>query len=133
MAKRSRQARAGSGAGVQVAPGALVTMAYELYDAEGELVEASDPGFAVVFVFGYGQLSPGLERAVAGMSEGQVRRIRLKPEEAFGHRDPKATCEVARSGWPGGVGPGDELEAESESGGEVVLRVLDINEDVAVL
>ncbi len=116
-----------------VGPEMRVAFGYRLFDAEDELVEASgaDDGFEVLF--GYGQLSPELERALEGARAGQTRSVRLKAEQAFGRRDPDALIEVARSELPDGVQIGDELEAENEAGEPVLLKVLELEADFAVL
>src|SRR5688500_6588118 len=115
MAKR-RKSRSPDPAQYQVCPGTVVAFGYEIYDAEGDLVEASPPNEPMMFLCGYGELSPPLERALEGLSVGQVRRVRLSPEEAFGPRDPSLIIEVARDELPADVEPGDELDADREDG-----------------
>lgn len=40
---------------------------------------------------------PGLEKAIIGMSEGETKKIRLEPEEAFGARNEELVVEVDKS------------------------------------
>jgi FKBP-type peptidyl-prolyl cis-trans isomerase SlyD len=110
-----------------------VTLAYELFDAEGELVEKSDPGPPLVLLVGYGQAVPALESALAGLAVGRTARVALAPEDAFGRRDPAAIIEVDRADFPADIAPGDELEADRESGGSVTLKVLEVTNDLVVL
>ena len=118
----------------QAGPGTIVEVSYELYDAEGELVEASYPGAPLVFLFGYGQAVPALERALEGLCSGEARRVRLQPEDGFGPRDDAAIFEVSRDERPDGTGVRDVIEAETEEGSvPVPLRVLDMSDDMAVL
>lgn len=120
--------------GAQIGPGTIVAVSYELYDGEGELLEASDPALPWTFVFGYGQAPPSLEQALGGLVAGQARRVRLTPAEAFGARDPGALIEVDRDELPAGTVVGDFIDAETEDGEVAVpLRVLDLSDDVAVL
>jgi FKBP-type peptidyl-prolyl cis-trans isomerase SlyD len=111
-----------------------VSMSYEIYDAEGELVEASHPATPLVFVAGYGQVAPGLEEGILGLSPGDARRVRLAPDEAFGRRDPDALIEVARDELPRDIAVGDEIEAEHLEGAMPIgLKILEITEDRVVL
>jgi FKBP-type peptidyl-prolyl cis-trans isomerase SlyD len=133
MTKKSRQAPALKPRGFQAGPGTVVALSYELYDAEGELVEASDEA-PVEVLLGFGEASPALERALEGLSAGDERTVSLSPDEAFGPRDPDAFIQVDRAELPEGVAVGDELQADRENGGGVVpLKVVEISDEVAVL
>jgi FKBP-type peptidyl-prolyl cis-trans isomerase SlyD len=104
---------------------------YRLFDAEGEpvLSDAAEIGF----VFGYGTLLPSVEQALFGKNPGESLSVVLSPQEAYGKRDPKAVLEVDRSDFPEDVAPGDRFEAENDEGSLVVLRVLDVNDEVVTL
>jgi FKBP-type peptidyl-prolyl cis-trans isomerase SlyD len=125
---------AGPPAGFQIGPGTVVALGYELFDAEGERVEGSEPGSPLVLLFGYGDTVPALERAIQGLGVGATREVSLEHQDAFGPRDPEAIIEVDRSDLPSDIEPGDELDAERSDGqGLVPLKVLEILEDVVVL
>ncbi len=113
----------------QAAPGVWVTLQYEVRDAEGELVAEE----TVERLVGYGQLLPAIERGVEGLEVGGRRTITLRPEEAFGRRDPKAIIDVSREDFPDDVAPGDRFEAEDAEGRPVLLSVLDVDEERVVL
>lgn len=115
----------------QVGPDICVSLSYEVFDADGELVGGSRGPVEVVF--GFGEILPGIERAIDGTLPGQTKTVRLKAKDAFGERDPKAVLEVDRSEFPDDVAPGDTFEAEGEGGEVVVLRVLDVLEDAVIL
>ncbi len=118
--------------GTQIGPGTVALVAYELFDAEGEGVEASEPANPLVLLFGYGQASPALERGLDGLSVGDSREVVLPAEEAFGSRDPAAIIEVDRAELPADVEAGDEFEAERD-GRCVPLKVLEVSTDTVVL
>lgn len=113
----------------QVGPETIVHVDYRLFDAEGALVESGDPEIALAFLFGYGQVVPGIENALLGAQVGDVRELRLAAEEAFGQRDPERVFWLDREGLPQGLEVGDELEAEDEGGDVVSLTVLELDED----
>ncbi len=116
----------------QVGPDTYVIVSYTLYDADGEEVATSVPE-GLSFLFGYGQLPEVAEAALAGASKGQVRSAILKPEDAFGRRDPERVIEVERSELPADAEVGDRFEAEAEDGSMLLLGILELTEDVAVL
>jgi FKBP-type peptidyl-prolyl cis-trans isomerase 2 len=111
----------------------VVRLEYSLYDAEGALVEAPGPEESIEFIFGTGQASPAIERAVDGLSVGAVTRVQLQPREAFGARDPAAELVLERSELPETTQLGDELEAEGEDGETVFLRVVELDGEMARL
>jgi FKBP-type peptidyl-prolyl cis-trans isomerase SlyD len=111
----------------------LVTLAYELCDAEGEVVEASGQDAPLELLLGFGEAAPALERALAGLTAGQRCEIELEPEEGFGPRNPRGFIEVDPAELPVGLTPGDELVAEREAGGMVPLKVVEVLADVVVL
>ena len=107
-----------------------------IFDAEGEAVQAEPTESS--FVFGLGALLPALELAIEGMGAGARKSVTLKPQEAFGERDPKAMLEVLRDEFPEDVAPGDVFDAEEDDssdapGGMVLLRVMEVTPDTVVL
>jgi FKBP-type peptidyl-prolyl cis-trans isomerase 2 len=117
----------------QVGPEMVVRLEYQLFDAEGGLVEAPGPEEFIEFIYGVGQAPPAIEKAVDGLRLGESRRVQLKANEAFGPRDEEAMVVVERSELPEGAALGDEFEAEREDGELVFLRVVEIEEDVVRL
>jgi len=131
--RRNRRPPAAPGS-FQIGPGIVASLDYALFDAEGELVEASEPDAPLVLLVGYGEAAPALEHALEGLSRGESREITLSPEDAFGPRDPEAIIEVDRAELPPDVQPGDEFAAERDDGtGAAVLKVLEVTEDVVVV
>jgi len=102
-------------------------LGYQVFDAEGELVETGDSELCCLV--GYGVLFPALEEKLEGLAQGSQRTVLLKPEQAFGLRNPEAQVEVDRSDFPDDVAPGDCYEAEDEDGRPVLLQVLDVTEE----
>jgi FKBP-type peptidyl-prolyl cis-trans isomerase SlyD len=110
-----------------------VSFRYVLFDAEGELVEEAPSDAPMTVLLGYGDAAPALERALSGLSAGDERDVILDPDDAFGRRDPDAVIEVDRAEFPADLEPGDELTADSDGGGAVTLKVLEILDDIVVL
>ncbi len=116
----------------QVGPDTVVTLAYQAFDEEGELVAQSEPAGTEV-VFGAGQLLPQLEPALAGLVPGDQRTVELEASAAFGEWDQEAVLEVDPSEFPVGTAPGDEFEAENPDGAVLIFKVLDVTPDAVLL
>lgn len=118
--------------GFQAGPGMLVTAHYRLFDAEGELVEESQEGEPLQLLLGYGEAAPKVEAMLAGAGVDDVRRVELRPRDAFGPRDPSLIVEFAREEFPVDLAVGDELEAEDHDGKAVPLKIVDLDEERVV-
>lgn len=112
-----------------VGPGTTVKLHYVVRDGEGETVADE----VVERIFGYGQLLPTVEQAIDGLASGAKRSAKLRPEDAFGERDPEAVLEVEREEFPEDVAPGDHFQAEDAEGKFVMLTVLDVDAERVVV
>jgi len=120
----------------QIGPEMWIRLRVMIHDAEGAPVE--DEPTEAECVFGYGGLLPALEDGIQGMAAGTRKQITLKPEDAFGERDPKAVLEVLRDEFPPDVTEGDVFDAEEDDGpgapgGMVLLRVLEVTPESVIL
>jgi len=117
--------------GYQLSPGMWARLGYQVFDAEDALVETGDSELCCLI--GYGVLFPALEEKLEGLEQGARRTVLLRPEQAFGARNPEAQVEVDRADFPDDVAAGDCYEAEDEDGRPVLLQVLDVSEDGVVV
>lgn len=111
----------------------VITFAYRLFDAEGELVEAGDPEEPLGALLGYGEVAPALEQALDGARPGDRRKLKLRAEDAFGPRDPDLIVEFERGEFPAEVAVGDEFEAEDAEGRVVPLKIVDLDAERVVV
>jgi FKBP-type peptidyl-prolyl cis-trans isomerase SlyD len=121
--------------GMQVGPDTFVTLAYTLYDEDGAVVDRTDDEQPLSYLHGYGQLVPGLERGIEGMSKGDLRSVIVPASDGYGEYDPEAVFEVERSDFPrpAEVAAGDEFFAESDDGQGISLTVLEVHEDACLV
>jgi len=81
---------------MKVGPNKAVSFDYRLYEEGGELIESSPEGEPLSFVFGEGSIIPGLERELEGMEAGDSKDVTVKPEDAYGVRDPGLVQKVPK-------------------------------------
>lgn len=116
-----------------VGPEVLVRLQYWLWDAEGRLVEACPQGEPVEWVVGFGQAPAPLELALEGLLPGGRCSVKLPPGEAFGPRDADRLLWLEREELPAELAVGADLEAESDAGRTVFMRVLEIHDDAVLV
>ncbi len=111
-----------------VRDGRIVSMEFELKDAEGNLIDASDKRGPMRYLQGSGAIV-GLERALVGKEAGAEVSVDLTPEDGFGERDENRVVDVRRDQVPGDVSVGEVVTAQDPSGSPVHLRVIEVNKD----
>lgn len=112
----------------QVGPGTLVELSYTLFDEDGDPVDVATSDDPLAYVHGYGQIVPGLERALEGMTAGQKREVVVEAREGYGERDPEGVFELDKAEFPEAdkVKLEDEFEAEGPDGHAVLMRIVEI-------
>lgn len=76
-----------------------VTLSYELRinGAEGEVVEKTDAGNPLAFVFGAGKMLQMFENKLEGYKKGDAFSFELKANEAYGEVNPNAIVEIPKN------------------------------------
>jgi peptidylprolyl isomerase len=84
---------------------------------------------------GAGQVIPGFEAAVMGMSEGESKTVTIPPDEAYGPANPAMVHEVPRSELPANIplDIGQMLQASDGQGREMQLTVVAANDEIVTL
>lgn len=116
----------------EVTAGAVVSIAVELYDGQGVLLQGS--AAPLVYLHGgYGGVLDAIERALEGHHVGETVRVHLEPEQAFGDYDAELLRVEPRSRYGDGLEVG--MEVEDAFDGEVprIYVVTDLAEDKVVL
>ncbi|AUX25882.1 peptidylprolyl isomerase [Sorangium cellulosum] len=114
-----------------IATDTVVTLSYVLFDEHGETVDQATASEPLVYVHGYAQIVPGLERALEGLRAGEQREITVNPEDAFGEHEEAGVFEVDKADFPDAseVEVGDEFVAQGPDGEPMALRVVDVLPD----
>jgi FKBP-type peptidyl-prolyl cis-trans isomerase SlyD len=120
---------------MKVVKGSVVSVNYELHLGDGKIVDASEPDAPLAYIHGEGQIVPGLERALEGLSAGDARQVVVAPEEGYGEHDARGVQEVPRDAFPEGMQPqvGMELMAQGPQGETVPFVVRDVKPESVVI
>ena len=83
------------------------------------------------FELGSGQVIPGFDQAVDGMTVGERQTVNIPAAEAYGERQDDMVQEVPKSALPPDMEPevGMALGARSQTGAEMRLTVTAVDED----
>jgi FKBP-type peptidyl-prolyl cis-trans isomerase SlyD len=118
---------------MQIAKDTVVTLDYELFDLDGNLIEKTEEPIEYLHG-GYDGIFPMVERALDGKSVGDSCRVRLEPDDAFGEYDAELVLVEPRDKFPGNIDVGMQFEGRSNTSEEMlVYTVTDIAEDKVVV
>ena len=77
----------------------VVTMDYTL-KVDGGVVDKTEGDDPIQFIQGHGQIIPGLERQLYGMTVGESKRVVVTPDEGYGEADENAYADIPRNEFP---------------------------------
>ena len=98
---------------------------------DGTQFDSSDGREPLAFELGSGQVIPGFEKAVEGMSVGDNKSVNISPEDAYGPHNEQMVQEVPRSALPDDLTPevGMGLQAQGPDGQVANLVVTSVQDD----
>jgi FKBP-type peptidyl-prolyl cis-trans isomerase SlyD len=119
---------------MKIEPNKFVSIEYTLSLDSGKVVDRSDPGKPLGFIFNAGQMISGLEKGLDGMESGQSCHIDVEPEDGYGYPLSDLMREVPRSNFPSDmeIEPGMVFKAATPTG-MVHVTVKSIQEDVVLV
>jgi FKBP-type peptidyl-prolyl cis-trans isomerase SlyD len=80
--------------------GAVVSLAYTLRLANGEVIDYSEQDDPLEYLHGAENIIPGLERELTGLQVGASKEVEVPPEEGYGVYDPKDVEVIDRTMLP---------------------------------
>ncbi|KMZ13055.1 FKBP-type peptidyl-prolyl cis-trans isomerase SlyD [Candidatus Burkholderia humilis] len=121
---------------MKIAKDKVVSVAYKLSDAQGNLIEESDEP-TVYLHGGYDGTFPKIEEALDGQEPGYETLIQLEPQDAFGEYDPELVKIEERNRFPEPLEVGMQFEGTPEDADDeldtLIYTVTDVAEDKVVL
>lgn len=87
--------------------------------------DSSSDGDPLEFTVGAGEVIPGFEKAVVGMSPGDEKKAEIPVADAYGERNEDLVLNVSRTELPEDLDPdiGDQLRMRTGDGHEFTVRV----------
>jgi FKBP-type peptidyl-prolyl cis-trans isomerase SlyD len=111
----------------------VVSLEYEVRDGD-KVVDSNVGGAPLVFMFGKGQIIPGLEEGIKDMKIGEKADVLVKAADAYGEYNPEATQEVPKEQFAGiDLQEGMTLYGQGEDGSTVQVVVKEIKDDTVVI
>ncbi|MFN7131807.1 MAG: peptidylprolyl isomerase [Myxococcales bacterium] len=116
---------------MKIAKDTVVTLEYRLTLPDGELVDEGGAEDPLVYLHGYEEIVPGLEKALEGKSAGDTLKVVVPPEEGYGEHDPEGVEEVPRASLPAELEleVGGVLTAHDDEDNEIEFHIVGIEGD----
>lgn len=120
--------------GEKVQNGSLVSLEYTLTGEDGKVIDSNKGKAPLKYTQGQNQIVPGLEKQMAGMTVGGEKKVKVKPEDAYGPVNKDAFQEFPKEKIPPeGLKVGAMLMAKGPQGEAIPVRVHEIKEKTVVL
>jgi peptidylprolyl isomerase len=104
----------------KVKDGDTVRVRYRGRLTNGDVFDESSEGEPLEFQVGAGQVIPGFDEGVRGMTTGETRTVEIETDDAYGARNDALVNTVAREGM--------RLEQEPEVGMSLLMQLPDGNQ-----
>ena len=110
--------------------GVHVELAYTMKLPDGTVVEKSDDGEPIGFLFGHGQMIAGVEQAIEGLKPGDTKSFEVHPRDGYGEVREDLIQQVPLSNFPpdSKVEPGKVFESIGPHG-VVPLHIVKVDGD----
>lgn len=119
----------------QAKAGDTVRIHYTGTLADGSRFDSSEGRDPLEFVLGSGQVIPGFDKAVTGMTAGEDKTVTIEPADAYGERHDQLVQQIPRNALPDDITPavGMQLMGESEDGQQTRFSVTAFDGDSVTL
>jgi FKBP-type peptidyl-prolyl cis-trans isomerase SlyD len=102
----------------------VISFHYTMTASSGEEIYSSKDHPPMAYIEGAGQILPGLESELAGMAEGESKRVEVPADKAFGAYDENQVIRVPKNQLPvESVEVGDQFQADQDGPPLTVVEV----------
>lgn len=103
--------------------------------SDGSTFDSSAGRDPLEFTIGTGQVIPGFDKAVDGMSTGEEKTVEIPCDEAYGPHDPNGRQDFPRANVPDDVPLeiGTRLQLSTPTGQPVAVTVAEVTDETVVL
>ncbi len=119
----------------QASDGSTVRVHYTGKLEDGTVFDSSEGRDPLEFTIGAGQVIPGFERAVDGMTVGESRAARIEVDDAYGPRRDDLLMEIEREQIPDDIDVevGSRLQLTNQDGRAVPVTVTEVGDATVTL
>jgi FKBP-type peptidyl-prolyl cis-trans isomerase 2 len=119
----------------QAKPGTTVSIHYTGTLDDGTTFDSSDGRDPLTFQMGEGQIIPGLESALSGMSVGEEKTVTIPSDQAYGPLNPQAVQQVPREAVPAHIplDLGTQLQVQTPDGRALPVVVTEVTDEHVML
>ena len=119
----------------QAKPGDTVKIHYTGKLDDGTVFDSSANREPLEFTLNEGQVIPGFDQAVMGMSPGESKTEKIPMDQAYGPRIPEMVIEVNRQQMPPDLEPegGQQLQLQQANGQTIPVLVTEVTESKVTL
>jgi FKBP-type peptidyl-prolyl cis-trans isomerase SlyD len=119
---------------MQIAQHKHVTMAYNLRNDQGTMLESTEDRHPFAYVHGTSAILPTLEQALTGSSPGDEIKIQVPSEQAYGERDESLVFAISKTKFNEGdtVTPGTRVRVRTPSGIQILV-ITEVDDDRVTL
>jgi FKBP-type peptidyl-prolyl cis-trans isomerase SlyD len=114
-----------------ISDGKVVLMHYTLTDDDGEVIDTSDGGDPLPYLHGAGNIVPGLERQLGGLSIGAKIDVVVAAVDGYGEREGDGPEPVSRAQFPDDMEleAGMQFFAHDNDGNEMPVWVTEVEDE----
>lgn len=118
-----------------VKSGDTVRIHYSGTLADGSSFDSSEGRDPLQFTVGAGEIIPGLDKALPGMSVGEKKVVEVPAAEAYGDHRPEGLQQLPRAQVPEHIplDPGTRLQVQTGDGRTVPVTVAEVTDETVVL
>lgn len=115
----------------KVKDGDTVKVHYTGSLSDGTVFDSSENKEPLEFTLGSGQLIPGFEKAVNGLTTGESVEVTIPTDEAYGEAREDLVLSVAKSDLPEDIEPqiGMQLQVNQPQGDPVPVRITAVEDE----
>jgi FKBP-type peptidyl-prolyl cis-trans isomerase 2 len=98
--------------------------------SDGSVFDSSQGRDPLEFTIGAGQVIPGFDKAVTGMTSGEQKTVTIPCDEAYGQPDPRAVQAIPRGNIPDEIPleVGMQLQATGPQGQPIIVTVTEFTD-----
>ena len=103
--------------------------------ADGSTFDSSEGRDPLEFTLGSGQVIPGFDKAVTGMTVGEAQTVEIPSEDAYGPHDPNGTQSFPRDKVPDDIplDIGTRLQLSGPQGQPIMVTVAEVTDAEVIL